>query len=798
MSSNRFTGANVGGIQGGRLHVGGNINVYPQASSSDGSNVAITHTCLQSLYFGGMYTSMDTMELERAPGTGDWIFAHPQYRSWRSGGGILTITGRPGCGKSMLMHHTSTQESASYDVSRPKGNIVLSFALHEGDNKLLHSELGLYRALLHQMLCNDEDLLSDFVLDSQFTERFRTRVLVADKFEWSVTMLRDQLFGLARKVFRQGRKVRIFLDGLDAMDQEAACRVIGVFKSWSADAQSDISVCLSSRALPCLETEGAGLIELEKENQEDVVAYLNARLTLEGTRLSAAELDKIREYLYNRTAHVFRWLSWICPQVRMLAESGENFKAILDHITGFPKDLKDVYIQQLARIPQADVEKALRIFQWITLPKEPLAVEDLRIAVCLEDGVQYYSVDDLTESKHWCDSETFYRRVMRFSGKMVRQVIMPIQFTRGASMWYEGRNVYQYDHSSVREFMADHGLQLLQDRLARPAQSTASMHMSLAGRCLAYLMCEEIIDFQAIQNSSDVLEILPGVFRSVREEAREDLARRLASNAAMGQPTLVKSGEFQENQPRLAFYAAKEWASHVKMAECESVESSEIKNVICTFGATEWTHIVNMNVLANNGRGASTPLHLMAEHGLDRTLSVIFDATLESSAKASSSHDKLCSMRSYCVQQLDDVDPIGWTPLCLAAACGWSQTVKFLLGYGAGTNRVDADRRSALHWAVIHRHEDVIRALLASEHIDVDARDKYNATPLLVAVVVGHIESVRLLRPVSKLGVHCANVSATGLEVRKGLNTPLMYASIMGSIAILKELLRCDKIDSRL
>jgi hypothetical protein len=81
-------------------------------------------------------------------------------------------------------------------------------------------------------------------------------------------------------------------------------------------------------------------------------------------------------------------------------------------------------------------------------------------------------------------------------------------------------------------------------------------------------------------------------------------------------------------------------------------------------------------------------------------------------------------------------DSDGQTPLMHAVTGGHEAVVRLLLAHGARISEVDRDRRSALHLAVMHRRERVLRILLEQREqgLSIDGYDVAGWTPLHMAV----------------------------------------------------------------
>ncbi|RSL50986.1 hypothetical protein CEP54_011650 [Fusarium duplospermum] len=108
----------------------------------------------------GTLISLAFLEMDSRPnkiddaveGTCEWLAQHKTYRDWaRRHSGLLWIKGKPGSGKSTLLKHVLRKVEAEPGM-RDKA-IILSFFLHGRGGELQKTPLGLFRSLLHQLLC---------------------------------------------------------------------------------------------------------------------------------------------------------------------------------------------------------------------------------------------------------------------------------------------------------------------------------------------------------------------------------------------------------------------------------------------------------------------------------------------------------------------------------------------------------------------------------------------------------------------------------------------------------------------
>lgn len=119
---------------------------------------------------------------------------------------------------------------------------------------------------------------------------------------------------------------------------------------------------------------------------------------------------------------------------------------------------------------------------------------------------------------------------------------------------------------------------------------------------------------------------------------------------------------------------------------------------------------------------------------------------------ASKGHDRIARiLLQHNSIDCNERDSDGFTPLIQATIGGYEEVVRSLLAHGAAIELVDGQhRRSALHWAIVHRRESVLKILLGwcvkqqTTHA-IDVYDDEGRTPLHTAVDTGYDAGVQLL-----------------------------------------------------
>lgn len=120
-------------------------------------------------------------------------------------------------------------------------------------------------------------------------------------------------------------------------------------------------------------------------------------------------------------------------------------------------------------------------------------------------------------------------------------------------------------------------------------------------------------------------------------------------------------------------------------------------------------------------------LHIAANKGFDRIVRVLLKHNID----------------------CDEKDSDGITPLIHATIAGHEDVVISLLLHGAAIAVVDSQyQRSALHWAIVHRRDDLLKVLLEyclAQEMAIDMCDNTGRTPLHMAVDMGFDFGVNLL-----------------------------------------------------
>jgi hypothetical protein len=528
-------------------------------------------------------------------GTCEWLFENPKFKKWVSQGrGIICIKGNPGAGKSTLMKYAQAKKlpaKASFDIS--------FFFLDRGTENQKTS-LGLFRSLLHQLLAQFPQALSD--LAEAFKHKRSQMNVLEGKLSWNEQELRDFFGSCLAKILEQSA-VRMFIDALDECGEDEARDLFKHFKRWDskyASSHQGLSICFSCRHFPVVVPAGTcPEVLVEDENRQDIRKYIDEELswTVQDLDLEDQEmLEDLRKRIESNSNGVFQWVALVVPKIFWMHETGKSPRQLLQTLEETPQELDNLYEKILQGL--SSKEDSLKLFQWICFSRKPLSIPELRCAMNVDANHDYRSYEQWRALPKFIETDKQMEKQIRsLSGGLAElkaHVGMSDEDSADDNDDRKENQFVQFVHQSVKDFLISKGFcHFTNSELQKPNSSSTDIaigraHFELSRSCVRYISMKEIL-------------LSPS---KARELAREFCLLR---------------------------YATTNWISHAEAAEKEQMTQADL---LQTF---QWpsTPILHYWIdlckqfdpfSRNTPRQSSTLLHIASKHGLFTLVEAILNS----------------------------------------------------------------------------------------------------------------------------------------------------------------------------
>ncbi|KAH7019084.1 hypothetical protein EDB80DRAFT_188633 [Ilyonectria destructans] len=655
--------------------------------------------CLKSLAFLEMVSRFHDIDTA-AQGTCQWLLQHKMYTSWVTcGRGLLWIKGKPGSGKSTLLRYALNK---AMEIPNTRENtLVLSFFFHGRGSELQKTRLGLFRSLLHQLLCQVPDTLQDLV--ATFQQRCDTVGQQGVKWQWHPHELQRFFESSIPKVLKT-RTVWLFLDALDESGEDSAVKLVDGFQSLIQTLPTiglkHFHVCFTCRHYPILEVDCALQICAENENRKDISTFVHYKLS----SFSSA----IPDLITSRAQGVFLWAWLVVKQVLNLNRRGIKLDRIEAEVHLVPQELDDLY-RELIRNMGPD---SLKLIEWICFAMKPLSLDELRWAMIVETERPHKSLHEYLSAGDYPSNNAGMKRRLQ-------------TLSCGLAEVDSDRKIVQFIHQSVKDFFIEKGLSALNGSpsTAKPDFVVGIAHYRLSRTCIRYLAMEEI-----------------------GRSASHDEPYHLRSNFLF------------------LHYATTSWVAHTKQSDARRVPQEDLLEYFTGPSNTlveRWVRIYRaLERYSDDCPPEGTSLvHIMSRYGVIGALGTILERADQIGINidgkdsygqtplwwaATKGHKAVVQLLLDRGAHIEAADKGGRTPLLWAAAKGHKAVVRLLLDRGAHIEAADKWGRTPLLWAAAKGHEAVVQLLL-NRGAHIEAADKWGRTPLLWAVAEGHEAAVQLL-----------------------------------------------------
>ncbi|KAL7918702.1 nacht and ankyrin domain-containing protein [Trichoderma austrokoningii] len=417
--------------------------------------------CLKSLAFAGMESR--SLEIESAvSGTCEWLLEHETFKKWAVyNQELLWIKGKPVSGKSTLLNyaHTSQKRLSSAGDS----DLVLSFFFHGRGNEPQKTPFGFFRSLLHQILKQMPNCLSDLV--DTFERKCEELGKYAEKWQWHP---KELWFALEYSILKvlETHSVWLFVDALDECGERNAKDLVQKFellfrKSLTLSAcPNQLRICFSCRHYPILNSPGLAEVCLEKENRADIDDYVMSEMSSSAVPISLFWIQS---------------LNLVVKRIQKLGLDGAGPNEIKAVVYSIPEDLESLYSELIRGMGPA----SLKLIQWIYFATRPLSIEELRWALAIDSG--YSSLRACQDAVDYIpDDKSMRHRIVSLSQGLA-------EIASGSDT-----HIIQFIHQSIKDFFLHKCLVALYGEFVSIKAAIGMSHLYLLKTCIRYLAMEEI------------------------------------------------------------------------------------------------------------------------------------------------------------------------------------------------------------------------------------------------------------------------------------------------------------------
>ncbi|KAF8250955.1 hypothetical protein K440DRAFT_596776 [Wilcoxina mikolae CBS 423.85] len=401
-------------------------------------------------------------DVERKEGTCSWFWNHSEYQKWFASpsSGLLFISGKPGCGKSVLAKKLIDHLQRESDAS------VASFFYARREGGCHTSHRSMLQSLLYDVLNQNESLFPLFQRDYR-----DYKALLPERCEWPSSSLEKMLLSL-RDSWKAGRFF-IVIDGFDESDSQGRRDITRLLSELCS--KKSVKIFVTSRPVVEISNYSKGpyqVIRMQDENKSDIRDFVNSSTSQIG--FPESTLQQVREYIIEHSQGVFLWVCLVVDNLCRYAEAGCTLSEIINSMRTLPRELEGLYeniLRELEVYDKSDVVLGIRIFQLTLFACRPLTVPELQHALAIPDD---------PDTEFSLSIKFFeYNQIFGIENRIIRCCGNLVEIKRQG-----GTTSVQLMHQTAREFLLQHHKS---EAVSRLSMSENDAHVRIATTCLRYL-----------------------------------------------------------------------------------------------------------------------------------------------------------------------------------------------------------------------------------------------------------------------------------------------------------------------
>jgi hypothetical protein len=317
---------------------------------------------------------------------------------------LYWITGKPGAGKSTLMkflrhdprtyrlaQRWATRLSNSNGSAAPSSEVpspqlrMASFFFWIAGSDLQKSEEGLRRSLLHQLLVNDRDQISEV-----YPKRMqRYELFGGDIREFTHS---EHKRGLETLFQQRVYPILLFIDGLDEINGNTT-ELAKLIKRWSL--LPHVKICVASRPWTVFECafESMPTLRIEWLTRQDIVSYVKdnfkaSRRFVEMRQHMEREAEELLHEVASKASGVFLWVYVVVASLLEGFTDGDSIADLRQRLRDLPVELEELFDRILDGVNPAYAAQASEIFQFLrACPEESTLIGAYHAQLPLEDAL---------------------------------------------------------------------------------------------------------------------------------------------------------------------------------------------------------------------------------------------------------------------------------------------------------------------------------------------------------------------------------------------------------------------------